>query len=415
MEEENLVRNYVLEEEIIKGLPEKVVFWEETLRDGEQTPGVVFTVDEKLKIAKMLDDMGVGIMDVGIPVVSKEEFKAVKAVANEGLKATIVGAARTVKSDIDACVDADVDETSIFVACSDLHLKYKLQKTREEVLEISVESCEYAREHGLDVSFVTEDTVRADLDYVTELYNACTEAGAQRAVLCDTVGVMTPSAIRWWLGEIKKRFKPVQLSFHGHNDLGMAVANTLAAIECGVEIPHTTVNGIGERSGNASFEELVMGLEALYDYRTGIDISRLYELSTMVEEISGIPLAINKPIVGYNAFSHESGIHAHGVLKKTLTYEPIDCEKIGRVRRFIFGKHTGHAAVQDKLEKAGISATAEQVSQLVDGIKELAETKGKKEQVEFIRVFREREEERRGIPDREFWEIAKRVGLTPPE
>ncbi len=414
MEEENLIRNYVLQEEIIKDLPEKVVFWEETLRDGEQTPGVFFTVDEKLKIAKMLDDMGVGIMDVGIPVVSKEEFKAVKAVASEGLKATIIGAARTVKSDIDACIDAGVDETSIFVACSDLHLKYKLQKSREEVLEISIESCEYAREHGLDVAFVTEDTVRADLDYVTKLYNACTEAGAHRAVLCDTVGVMTPSAIRWWFGEIKKRFKPVQLSFHGHNDLGMAVANSLAAIECGVEVPHTTVNGIGERSGNASFEELVMGLEALYDYRTGIDISRLYELSTMVEEISGIPLAINKPIVGYNAFSHESGIHAHGVLAKTLTYEPIDCGKIGRVRKFIFGKHTGHAAVQDKLAKAGLSPTPEQVSQMVNQIKEMAETREKKEQVDFIRMFREREEERRGIPDREFWEIAKKVGLKPP-
>ncbi len=415
MEEEKLVRNYVLEKEVIKGLPEKVVIWEETLRDGEQTPGVFFTVDEKLKIAKMLDDMGVGIMDVGIPVVSKEEFKAVKAVANEGLKATIIGAARTVRSDIDACVEADVDETSIFVACSDLHLKYKLQKTREEVLEISVESVQYARDHGLQVSFVTEDTVRADLDFVTELYNACTEAGARRAVLCDTVGVMTPSAMQWWIGEIKKRFKPIQLSIHCHNDLGMAVANTLAAIECGVEVPHTTVNGIGERSGNASFEELILGLEMLYDYRTGIDLSKIYELSRTVEEISGIPIAINKPIVGYNAFSHESGIHTDGVLKKTLTYEPIDCETIGRTRRFIFGKHTGQAAVADKLEKAGITATPEQMTKIVEGIKEMAEHKGKKEQVEFIKIFREREDERRGISDREFWDIAKNTGIEPPK
>ena len=413
--EEDLVHNYVLEKDIIKGLPDKVVIWEETLRDGEQTPGVFFTVDEKLKIAKMLDDMGVGIMDVGIPVVSKEEFKAVKAVANEGLKATIVGAARTVKSDIDACVDADVDETSIFIACSDLHLKYKLQMTREKVLEIAVESCEYARDHGLDVSFVTEDTVRADLDFVAELYNACTEAGAKRAVLCDTVGVMTPSAMRWWLGELQERLKTVQLSFHGHNDLGMAVANSLAAVECGVEIPHTTVNGIGERSGNTSFEELVMGLEVLYDYRTGIDISKLYELSTMVEEISGIPLSINKPIVGYNAFSHESGIHADGVLKKTLTYEPMDCADIGRTRKFIFGKHTGHAPVADKLEKAGISATPEQVTKIVEGIKERAEHTEKKEQVEFIKMFREMEEHRRGISDKEFWAIAKDAGVNPPK
>lgn len=414
MEEEKLVRNYVLEKELIKGLPDKIVFWEETLRDGEQTPGVFFTVDEKLKIAKLLDDMGVGIMDVGIPVVSEEEFKAVKAIANEGLRANIIGAARTILTDIDACVKADVDETSIFIACSDLHLKYKLQMTRDKVLDISVESVQYARDHGLMVSFVTEDTVRADLDYVTKLYNACTEAGAQRAVLCDTVGVMTPSAMQWWIGEVKKRFKPVQLSVHCHNDFGMAVANSLAAIECGVEIPHTTVNGIGERSGNAAFEELVLSLEMLYDYRTGIDISRIYELSTLVEEISGIPIAINKPMVGYNAFSHESGIHADGVLKKTLTYEPMDCEKIGRVRRFIFGKHTGHAAVADKLKSAGVRATPEQVSRIVQGIKERAEHREKKEQIEFIRMFREREEERRGISDREFWEIARSAGLKPP-
>src|SRR2546427_7376126 len=252
--EEPLVHNYIVEGGLAKRLPKKVLFWDETMRDGEQTPGVYFSPEEKLEIATMLSEMGVAIMDVGIPVVSKEEARGVKMIANAGLDASIMAAARAVRRDVEACVECGVDETSIFIACSDLHLKYKLNMTREQVLEAAVSECEYAKDHGLGVTFVTEGTFRADFDYVVQLYNAAIDAGATRVVLSDTVGYTSPTMMRWFIERAKKRFKPAQLSVHCHNDFGLAVANSLAALEVGVEVPHTCVNGLGERSGNASFE-----------------------------------------------------------------------------------------------------------------------------------------------------------------
>jgi len=395
-------------------LPRGIRIWDETLRDGEQTPGVAFSPEEKLRIASLLSEMGVPIMDVGIPVVSREEARAVKAIANAGLDASIMAACRAVRGDVDACIACDVDEVALFIACSDLHLKYKLKMSREEVQEAAVRETEYAAAHGVAVSFVTEDTFRADLDFAVDLYNACIGAGATRAVICDTVGVMTPSAVAWFVGQLRPRLRPVELSFHGHNDFGLAVANSLAACEAGVLVPHACVNGLGERSGNASLEELVMALGSLYGYDTGIDVSRLYEASRLVESLSGVPVGVSKPLVGYNAFSHESGIHADGVIKHTSTYEPIQPEAIGRTRQFIFGKHTGSTAVGEKLRAAHVAATAEQIGALVSAVKGLAEARSKDEQIAFIRTFREREERRRGISDPEFWDLARKAGISVP-
>lgn len=411
---DRLVHDYVADAGVGARLPKGIRIWDETLRDGEQTPGVAFTPDEKLEIARLLDDIGVHMIDVGIPVVSKEEARAVKAIANAGLDATIIAAARAVRKDVEACIACDVDEVALFIACSYLHLKYKLKMTREEVLEAAVRETEYAVGHGVRVSFVTEDTFRADMDFAVQLHNACTDAGATRAVVCDTVGVMTPSAIAWFFERIKPKLKPVELSFHGHNDFGLAVANSLAACEAGVQVPHATVNGLGERSGNASLEELVMTLDSLYSYDTGIDASRLYELSRLVERLSGVPVGVSKPIVGYNAFSHESGIHADGMIKHTATYEPIQPERVGRRRQFIFGKHTGSTAVEEKLRQHGVEASREEVARLVERVKELAEGRSKEEVRRFIDGYREREERRRGISDEEFWVLARQVGITVP-
>ncbi|MEE9592313.1 MAG: homoaconitate hydratase [Thermoplasmata archaeon] len=412
---EKLVHNYLVEEGLAPGLPERVDFWDETLRDGEQMPGLHFTVEEKVKIASWMDEIGIPIMDVGMPIVSDEEKRAVRAIAKEDLDATIMTAARTVKGDIDAALDADADAISIFVACSDLHLKYKLRMTREQVLALAPELVEYIKEHGRKVAFVTEDTVRADLGYVEQLYNASIDAGADWAVLCDTVGVLTPTTTRWWVRRVKEVLKPVTLSVHIHNDFGMGVANSLAAVEEGVEVPHTTINGLGERSGNTPFAETVMALESLYGYDTGIKTERLYELSRLVEELSGVPVAVNKPIVGYNSFRHESGIHTHGVLMNTLTYEPIQPQVVGNKRVFIFGKHTGTAAVEDRLKEAGVEASEEDVRKIVAAIKDLAESKGKEDQTAFIKLYREREERLRGVTEEEFWAIAKEVGILPTE
>jgi isopropylmalate/homocitrate/citramalate synthase len=410
-----LVHNYLLERKLVPGVPERILFWDETLRDGEQMPGVHFTPEEKLRIARLLDEVGIPIMDVGMPVVSKEEARAVRAIAREGLKATILTAARAVKVDIDASIEAEVGEVSIFIGCSDLHLKHKLKMTREQVLQRAPEMVEYAKGHGLRVSFVTEDTVRADIDYAIELYNVCIDSGAHRAVLCDTVGVMTPAAMRWFVGECKRRFKPVQLSVHCHNDFGMGVANTLAAVEAGVEVPHTTINGIGERAGNTPFEETVVALEALYHHPTGIKLERLPELSALVEELSGVPVAVNKPIVGPNAFRHESGIHTDGVLKHTLTYEPIQPEMVGRGRKFVLGKHTGAASVKDRLKAKGIDLPEEKVTAIVLAIKERGETLDTAEQRAFVRLARDREERLRGVSEEEFWAIVERIaGVRRP-
>ena len=413
--EEPLVHNYLIEAGLAARVPKDIRIWEETLRDGEQTPGVAYTPEEKLQIASLLDEIRVPIMDVGMPVVSKEEARAVRTIANAGLDATIMAAARTVRKDVEACIACDVDEIALFTAGSDLHIKQKLGMTREQVRDAAVRETEYVVAHGVEVSFVTEDTFRADLGFVVDLYNACTEAGAHRAVICDTVGVMTPEGIKWFFARLKPRLQAKELSFHGHNDFGLAVANSLAAIEAGVTVPHTCVNGLGERSGNASFEELVVALEALYGYDTGIDVSRIYELSQLVERLSGIPVGMHKPLVGHNAFAHESGIHAHGVIKHTATYEPIQPEKIGRQRTFVFGKHTGSLAVAEKLRGRGVEATPDQVAELVKLIKDFAETRSKEDQVAFIASFRERSARRRGVTDEEFWALARKARLAVPK
>ena len=227
----------------------------------------------------------------------------------------------------------------------------------------------------------------------------------------ETVGVCTPSTAKWFVREFKKRVKPIQLSWHGHNDFGMAVANSLAAVDEGVEIPHGCINGIGERAGNASLEEMIMALEVLYGRDTGIKIEKVFEVSKRIEELTGIPIGTQKPLVGTNAYSHESGIHTHGILKHTLTYEPIMPEMIGRKREFVFGKHTGTTSVEEKLKDSKVEFTPEQVKQLTELIKLAAEGKTKADYSEYIAEYHEREHLRRGVSDGEFWKLAGQVGL----
>ncbi|HVL48369.1 MAG TPA: homoaconitate hydratase [Candidatus Thermoplasmatota archaeon] len=412
-----LVHNWNLEANLARRMPEKVVFWDETLRDGEQTPGVYYTLDEKVKLAKMLDDLGVDILNCGIPAISEGELNAVKAIAKEGLRASVLGACRTVQSDIDACLKADVDEISPFIAVSDVHLKYKLKRTREEAIEMAVKSVEYGKAHGLKVTIVTEDTVRADLDTVETLYNRAIDAGADRALFCDTVGVMTPAATRWWFAEIQRRVSnKAEFGFHNHNDYGLGAANALAAIEQGIPVINCTLNGIGERAGNVAFEQVVMALEDLYGVKTGIRLEKLMEVSRAVEEATGIPVGITQPVVGYNAFTHESGIHTDGVIKKAATYEPIQAEALGRERRFVFGKHTGTTAVADRLEKNGVAnVPKEQLLEIANRIKRHTEAQSKATVKAFIDTYRDWDVKHNGVDNPTFWKIVKDVtGKTPP-
>jgi isopropylmalate/homocitrate/citramalate synthase len=279
-----------------------------------------------------------------------------------------------------------------------------------------VEAVEYAKDHGFKVTFVTEDTVRADMDFVERLYQAALEAGADRLLLCDTVGVMTPRVFQWWLKETMNRIDPkAEYGVHIHNDFGMATANSLAALEVGVTVVNTTFGGLGERAGNAPFEEIAFALELLYGKKTGLDLSKTYEVSRRVEELSGVPIGITKPIVGYNAFTHESGIHTDGVIKNTLTYEPIQVEMLNRRRRFVFGKHTGTRAIETRLAEYGISATPkETLLKLQQAIKLHTEKKLKAEQGKFIASYRDWDENHKGVTPKEFWTLAKKAGITVP-
>lgn len=417
MPDDILVHNWTVEAGLPRRLPERVVFWDETLRDGEQTPGVYYTLEEKVGLAKLIDEIGVDILNCGIPAISPGELAAVKAIAKEGLSASVLGACRTVQSDIDACIKADVDEVSPFIAVSDVHLKYKLKKTREEAIDMAVKAVEYAKAHGLKTTIVTEDTVRADLDVVATLYNRCIDAGADRALFCDTVGVMTPAATRWWFGEIRKRISPrAQFGFHNHNDYGLGTANALAAIEEGIPVINCTLNGIGERAGNVAFEQVVMALRDLYNVKTNIRLDKLMALSRAVEDATGIPVGITQPVVGYNAFTHESGIHTDGVIKNAATYEPIQADGLGRERRFVFGKHTGTTAVADRLEKNGIAGVEkEKLLEIANRIKAHTEAQSKATVKAYIASVRAWDVQHNGVDNATFWRIVKEVtGRSPP-
>jgi isopropylmalate/homocitrate/citramalate synthase len=412
-----LVENFHVKGSPPRRWPKRIVWWDETLRDGEQTPGVYYTLEEKVELARMVSAAGVDVMNVGIPAISPNELKAVKAIAAEGLDAKVLGAARTVRSDIDAVIQSDASEIAAFIAASEVHLRHKLNLTHEQAIEKAVDSVQYAKDHGLKVTFVTEDTVRADMAFATRIYQAAIDAGAARVLFCDTVGVMTPSTFGWWLDEMVKRVnRPnVEYGVHIHNDFGMAVANSLTALEHGIPCVNTTVNGIGERAGNASFEELVMALEELYHVDTHVDKKALYALSRRVEEVSGVPVAFNKAIVGYNAFTHESGIHTDGVIKHTLTYEPMQVEDLGRRRRFVFGKHTGTRAVEARLNEAGLTASKEQLVAIANDIKTFTEAHTKEYVRDFIAAYRKWDRDNKGVSPEVFWNIAGKHGIKVPK
>jgi homocitrate synthase NifV len=343
-----------------------------TLRDGEQTPGVVFSLEEKVDIARMLDEIGVQQIEAGTPAMSPGEERAVKAIAEEGLKASIMGWSRAVQKDIDAVLRTDADAIAISIATSDIHLKYKLKKTREEVLEMATSMVEYAKDHGVYVSLNSEDATRTDFPFLRRFAKAGMEAGADRLRVCDTLGVLIPSSSRFLTKKIIDEVG-IPVEIHTHNDYGLAVANALAAFEGGAEWASTTINGLGERAGNSSLEGVIMSLIKLYNLDLRFKITKIYELSRYVEKASGIPVPLNRSIVGQHMFTHESGIHVDGVLKYPYTYESFLPDEIGASRRIVIGKHSGKHAVWDKLRELGINAEKEDLLKIVEVVKRRAE------------------------------------------
>jgi len=369
----------------------KIRIFDTTLRDGEQTPGVSLSPEKKLNIAKKLDVLGIDAIETGFPVISDGERSAVKMIASENLQSELCGLARTNKRDIDAAVDCGLNYIHTFIATSDIHLEYKLKMTREQALEKAIDAVEYGKSRGLQVEFSAEDATRTDREFLKKVFGEVAKAGADRIDIPDTVGYSTPQ----YIAEITKDAidaTKLPISVHCHNDFGLAVANAISGIQAGAECAHVTINGIGERAGNASLEELVMALNSLqFDqkWETNINKELLYETSRYVSKIIGITVQPNKAIVGENAFGHESGIHTHGVLNNPLTYEPISPEIVGRTRWLQVGKHAGIHGMNAMLKEYGIVPNEEQTKKILDKVKNIGDQGKQVTEVELLSLANE--------------------------
>lgn len=367
-------------------MTDKVTIFDTTLRDGEQSPGASLNLWEKVQIAHQLARLKVDVIEAGFPVASKGDWEAVQNVAREVRGVTIAALARALPADIDcaweAIKSAGRPRIHTFIATSDIHLQYKLKRSREEVLEAAVAAVKHARKYTPDVEFSAEDATRSDVDYLCRMVEAVINAGATTVNIPDTVGYAVPSEFGRLIAAICQRVPNIDkavISVHCHNDLGLAVSNSLAAIQNGARQAECTINGLGERAGNASLEEIVMGLKVrrdCFNIETGINTKEIYQTSRMVSSLTGMLVQRNKAIVGDNAFSHESGIHQDGMLKSKITYEIMTPESIGLTEsRLVLGKHSGRHAFKDRLKYLGYELTQEELDKAFAIFKDLADKK----------------------------------------
>lgn len=324
-----------------------------TLRDGEQTAGVVFANDEKIAIASMLSELGVDQLEVGIPTMGGDEKEAIKKIVKRNLKSSIMAWNRAVITDIEQSIDCGVDAVAISISVSDIHIKHKLKTSREWVIENMVKSVEFAKKNGLYVSVNGEDASRADKEFLAEFIKEAKNAGADRFRYCDTVGIMEPFKINKDIRYLYEK-TDFDIEMHTHNDFGMATANAIGGIMAGASHVGVTVNGLGERAGNAALEEVLMALMYVYNFDGKIDTKMFREVSEYVSRASGRILPAWKAIVGDNMFAHESGIHADGAIKNPKNYEAFDPAIVGLERQIVIGKHSGKAAILNKFKEYNI-------------------------------------------------------------
>ncbi len=366
---------------------EKIIIFDTTLRDGEQAPGAALSATEKLEIAHALSELGVDVMEAGFPVSSKGDFAAVQAIAKSIKGPVICGLARAIEKDINAAYQAvrfsKNPRIHIFLATSKIHMQYKLKKAEDEILRLAVLSVKYAKKYCQDIEFSPEDATRSEREFLFKVVEAVIDAGATTVNIPDTVGYTEPVEYGSLIKAIKENVPNIDeavISVHGHNDLGLAVANSLEAIKNGARQVECTINGIGERAGNASLEEIVMAVKTRKDIfgalDTGIVTKHIYKVSRLVSKLTGFAVPPNKAIVGGNAFRHESGIHQDGVLKERSTYEIIRPEDVGFTGTgLVLGKHSGRHALSERLKELGFRLTSGQLDKINERFKELADKK----------------------------------------
>ncbi len=376
---------------------DRIAIFDTTLRDGEQAPGFSMNVEEKLKMARQLERLQVDVIEAGFPIASEGDFEAVKKISAEIRSITIAGLCRAVSADIDRCWQAlegaDHPRIHTFLATSDIHLKYKLNKSRGEALDVAVKAVERARKLCDEVEFSAEDAGRTEINYLCTIFDAVIDAGATIVNVPDTVGYQTPAEYGQLIRTLRERLKNadrITISTHCHDDLGLAVANSLAAIENGARQVECAINGIGERAGNAALEEIVMALDTrkrYYNVTTGVKTEELYRSSEMLCQLTGKHVQVNKAIVGANAFAHEAGIHQDGMLKNAVTYEIMSPDRVGVPRSMIvLGKHSGRHALEARFRELGYTLTREELEKAYIKFLEVADRKKRVEDQDLISI-----------------------------
>ncbi len=364
----------------------KVKIFDTTLRDGEQSPGCSMNLSEKIVMARQLEKLGVDIIEAGFAIASPMDFKSIQAIASAAPNCTIASLARANKGDIDAAWEAVKDAKKprihVFIATSDVHMQYKLRMNREQVLQTITEMVSYAKAKCDDIEFSAEDASRSDREFLAKCFSNAIAAGAKTINVPDTVGYSTPQEMGELIAYLKEHVEginDVDISVHCHNDLGMGVANSLSCVKAGATQVECTVNGIGERAGNASLEEIVMALRTrrdFYDADTNINTREIYRSSRLLSNIIGVPISPTKPIVGANAFAHEAGIHQHGMITNAQTYEIMNPDEIGVPHRaLVLGKHSGKHAIRERLEAMGYEIPDDELEDIFTRFKKLADEK----------------------------------------
>lgn len=342
-----------------------------TLRDGEQAAGVAFTVEEKVALATLMDEMGIQELEVGIPAMGGAEARAIEAIARQGLRTEILGWNRAVRSDLEASLACGLKRVHISVPVSEVQIAAKFKGNCRLVLDKLRDAISFAVDKGLFVAVGGEDSSRADETFLEDVALSAQDWGAGRFRFCDTVGILDPATTSQKVKQLVKALS-IPVEMHTHNDFGLATANALAGIQAGATSVNTTVNGLGERAGNAALEEVVMALKRLYGISLPIDTRRFRELSQVIAVASGAAVPPWKAIVGENAFAHESGIHAHGILKNPATYEPFTPEEVGWERQLVVGKHSGRHLLSNLLQQHGITLTMEETQSVLDAVRNLS-------------------------------------------
>jgi 2-isopropylmalate synthase len=379
-----------------------LAIFDTTLRDGEQSPGCSMNLDEKVRMAQQLEGLGVDVIEAGFPIASQGDFQAVRAVAAQCKRATVAALCRTTEEDVARAAEALRGATHprihTFVATSDIHLEHKLRKSRSEVIAMTRQAVSQATNFAEEVEFSAEDATRSDIDYLCEVLAVAVDAGANIINVPDTVGYTLPAEFTKLISTVREQVvgeKQVTISVHCHNDLGLAVANSLAAIEAGARQVECTINGIGERAGNASLEELVMALHVRsdrLDFQTQIDTTQLYPTSQLLSSIIGFEVQPNKAIVGRNAFAHEAGIHQHGVINNPLCYEIMTPESVGvPANTLVLGKHSGRHALAMRYEELGYELTRGELDAAYKAFTHLADRKKRVYDQDLLSILSGRE------------------------